>query len=72
MTQLLYQTDSYLKEFQAVVSSIDAELHGVELDQTAFYPGGGGQPADVGTLTANNETYSVVKFKRANGKLYHI
>ena len=51
MTELLYQKDSYLKEFQATITKIDPENHAVILDQTAFYPGGGGQPADSGWLS---------------------
>jgi misacylated tRNA(Ala) deacylase len=50
MTELLYQTDSYLKEFDATVVMVDEENHGVVLDRSAFYPGGGGQPADRGVL----------------------
>jgi len=41
MTELLYQTNSYLREFEATVTEV-GEL-GVALDRTAFYPGGGGQ-----------------------------
>ncbi len=44
MTDLLYLTDSYSKEFEATV--VAAEGDRVALDRTAFYPGGGGQPAD--------------------------
>ena len=51
MTVLLYQTDSYLQTFDATVIDVDEANHGVILDRTAFYPGGGGQPADGGTLT---------------------
>lgn len=51
MTNLLYQTDSYLKEFEALVTALDEESHGIILDQSAFYPGGGGQPADSGLIT---------------------
>ena len=51
MTELLYHTDSYLKEFDARITEVDQESHGVVLDKTAFYPGGGGQPADEGSLT---------------------
>ena len=46
MTTLLYQTDSYLQSFTARVTGVDDQLHGVILDQTAFYPGGGGQPSE--------------------------
>ena len=42
MTELIYQIDSYVKEFSATVIKIDNEQNGVYLDKTAFYPGGGG------------------------------
>jgi alanyl-tRNA synthetase len=48
MTERLYYLDPYLKEFDArVVKSVPG---GVVLDRTAFYPTGGGQPCDLGTL----------------------
>ena len=48
MTELLYLTDAYLRSFAARVTEVrDAE---VALDRTAFYPTGGGQPHDTGTL----------------------
>ncbi len=50
MTDLLYQTDSYVKEFEAKVTAVDAAGSRVALDRTAFYPGGGGQPNDLGSL----------------------
>ena len=50
MTEILCYDDSYLREFDATV--IDTAPKGVVLDRTAFYPGGGGQPADSGALTA--------------------
>ena len=48
MTELLYLRDAYLQEFDATVTAVDDER--VALDQTAFYPTGGGQPHDTGTL----------------------
>jgi misacylated tRNA(Ala) deacylase len=50
MTELLYQTDSYLQTFSATVAAVDEASHAVLLDRTAFYPGGGGQPYDLGVL----------------------
>src|SRR4051812_27531624 len=66
MTDLLYHTDAYLKEFDAVVTGIDEEKHGVLLDRTAFYPGGGGQPNDVGELDAGGQVYIVSKVEKGN------
>jgi misacylated tRNA(Ala) deacylase len=49
MTELLYQTDAYLKEFIAQVTAVEGGA--VALDRTAFYATGGGQPHDIGTLS---------------------
>ncbi|MBQ1372482.1 MAG: alanyl-tRNA editing protein [Oscillospiraceae bacterium] len=51
-TTKLYESDSYCKEFNAEVLSCEAagEGYAVVLNQTAFYPEGGGQPCDLGTL----------------------
>jgi misacylated tRNA(Ala) deacylase len=69
MTQHLYQTDSYLNEFDATVTA--AEGQAVALDQTAFYPGGGGQPHDVGTLAWNGGEAQVVKVKKRGDQVWH-
>jgi misacylated tRNA(Ala) deacylase len=66
MTELLYHTDAYLKQFTATVTGIDAEKRGVLLDRTAFYPGGGGQPNDTGVLRLGDRIYSVVKVEKGN------
>ncbi len=52
MTELLYLRDAYLREFQATVTDVDTSGGSVRvaLDCTAFYPTGGGQPHDTGTL----------------------
>jgi alanyl-tRNA synthetase len=52
MTERLYYTDAYLREFDATVVRVDRRdgRAVVFLDRTAFYPTSGGQPFDVGTL----------------------
>jgi len=72
MTELLYQTDSYLNEFDATVTAVDAEARAVVLDQSAFYPGGGGQPNDTGLLTsAGGPEYPVTKVKKQGSDVLH-
>jgi misacylated tRNA(Ala) deacylase len=69
MTDALFHTDAYLKEFDAVVTAVDGNK--VTLDRTAFYPGGGGQPNDVGTLMANGEMWNVVKVSKQGVDMWH-
>lgn len=72
MTRLLYQTDSYIQNFSASVTAVDNENHGIVLDQTAFYPGGGGQPADYGTLTCVDKIYTVRRARKVGEEVIHI
>lgn len=70
MTEALYHRDAYLHEFEAtVVKTVDG---GVVLDRAAFYPGGGGQPNDVGLLQDDNgRSYPVARVGRAEGEIVH-
>ena len=70
MTQKLYDSDSHLSAFDAVVLSCEAqgEHWHVVLDRTAFFPEGGGQPADTGTLGQ----VSVLDVQEAGGEIVHI
>ncbi|MDO9299832.1 MAG: alanyl-tRNA editing protein, partial [Anaerolineales bacterium] len=68
---LLYQTDAYLKEFSATITSVDVETRAVVLDQTAFYPGGGGQPCDFGSLKVAGVIYPVGKIKKQGDDVLH-
>ena len=72
MSELLYQTDSYLQNFEAQVSAVDEENHAVALDRSAFYPGGGGQPADSGILIAGGKTYKVKRAKKSGDDVFHL
>ena len=47
-TELVFRNDAYARECSATV--IGADARGIRLDRTVFYPTGGGQPGDVGTL----------------------
>ena len=72
MTELLYQTDSYLETFEASVTGVDADAHGVISDRTAFYPGGGGQPADGGTLVIAGVSYPVSRARKVGADVIHL
>jgi misacylated tRNA(Ala) deacylase len=50
VTDQLFLRDAYLRQFYATVTAVDAGSRRVALDRTAFYPTGGGQPHDTGTL----------------------
>lgn len=69
MTDLLYLTDSYLKEFEATVVAVEGDR--VALARTAFYPGGGGQPADGGSLLWDDGQAQVVKVKKQGDLVWH-
>ena len=69
LTKLLYHEDSYLNEFQAIVTGVTDS--GIVLDQTAFYPGGGGQPNDVGVMRIGGLEYNVSKVSKKDGMIIH-
>lgn len=71
MTELLYQTDSYLQSFTATVIEVDQEKRGIALDRTAFYPGGGGQPPDRGIITVGDLSYPVSRAVKSGLLVYH-
>lgn len=72
MTEFLYQTDAYLKEFHARVTGTDPERSALILDRSAFFPGGGGQPADTGRIECEGVHIRVVKFAREGKEILHI
>ncbi len=69
MTELLYQTDAYLREFEATVKAVDGNR--VLLDRTALYARGGGQPSDWGTLSANGQEFRVADSKKQGSDVWH-
>ena len=71
MTELLYFTDSYLREFEATVTA--AEEGRVALDRTAFYPTGGGQPHDCGWIEPEGgRRVEVVDVRREGPLVWHV
>lgn len=71
MTEELFREDSYLKECDAAVISVDDRT--VTLDQTVFYPLGGGQPGDTGTLSWSDGTTSITDTRYGpDGSIQHV
>jgi misacylated tRNA(Ala) deacylase len=71
MTRFLFYKDSYLQKFQTSVTDIDAESNSICLAETAFYPGGGGQPADHGVLEYMGQKQAVLSLKKDGDKIWH-
>jgi len=69
MSVWLFQTDSYLREFTARITS--AQENRVALDQTAFYPTGGGQPCDHGWLSADGRQWAVANVRKDGDEIWH-
>ncbi|WP_407270520.1 alanyl-tRNA editing protein [Radiobacillus sp. PE A8.2] len=70
MENKLYYQDAYQKQFKAKVIKQGKDQEGryyVSLDQTAFYPTGGGQPYDTGTLNG----YPVLDVEMIDGQIRH-
>ena len=73
MSVKLFYDDRYMTEFDSVVLSCTEDKKGwaVVLEETAFYPEGGGQPADHGTMTFGQTTAQVKDVRERNGQVVH-
>ncbi len=67
----LFAVDAYRHEFDSTVAEVDREGGRIRLARTAFYPGGGGQPCDLGTILAPGGALSVTAVKRDRGPIWH-
>jgi misacylated tRNA(Ala) deacylase len=70
-TEELYATDAYLRTFEADVTDVDEAGGRVALRRTAFYPGGGGQPHDIGELGWGTGRAAVTKVRKEGGVVWH-
>src|SRR5512138_1298398 len=68
-TRAIYHSDAYARQFDATV--LDAAGNAVLLDATAFFPGGGGQPADHGHLISGGRQWEVTGLHREGAGLWH-
>jgi len=68
-TQLLYLTDAYQRSARAEVTHVDGTR--VALDRTVFYPTGGGQPYDTGTLTWPGGSARVTEVRKGGDAVWH-
>ncbi|UCD40468.1 MAG: alanine--tRNA ligase [Candidatus Bathyarchaeota archaeon] len=70
-TKMLYYEDSYLREFEARVLRVLNDKY-VVLDETAFYPEGGGQPADQGFFKSNSGQTQVLDVRKVGNVIVHV
>lgn len=74
MTERLYFTDMELLSAEATITNIDEVAGIIYLDRSPFYPRGGGQPGDRGTIQGPNGRMTVTDTlqNRETGEMYHI
>jgi len=72
-TKFLYLEDAYIKEFEAKITKIETidDKFGIVLDQTAFYPVGGGQPSDTGEISNESGKASIMRVERRDAGVFH-
>jgi misacylated tRNA(Ala) deacylase len=69
----IFSVDAYCRSFGARVTEVDPDGGRLVLDRTAFYPGGGGQPHDLGTLSwaGSPGPGHVERVARDAGRIWH-
>jgi misacylated tRNA(Ala) deacylase len=71
MTDRIYSTDAYARSMDARVLEVDLDDGRVLLDRTVFYPGGGGQPHDVGELVIGDDRIAVIRVTQDGSGVWH-
>ena len=79
MTDAICYRDAYARSCEATIDSVETTADGIlaRLDRTVFYPGGGGQPADSGTLLAlddvwGGQRWQVSTARKAGEDIVHV
>ncbi len=71
MTDLIYLRDALLRTFTAKVTVVDEDAHRIELDATAFYVQGGGQPHDTGVISWDDASARVTSVTKQGEVVWH-
>jgi misacylated tRNA(Ala) deacylase len=71
VTERIYATEQYAATMDATVVEADPDDRRVLLDRTVFYPGGGGQPHDLGALVLGDDRLAVVRVEQDRRGVWH-
>ena len=71
MTESIYSTDAYARTMDATVLEVDRDDGRVLLDRTVFYPGGGGQPHDLGELIIGDDRIEIARVTQDTSGVWH-
>ena len=68
----LFEKDAYLKEFESKIININRENKTIELEDTAFYAKGGGQPGDTGIIEIEGKEIEVIDTIKIEESIFNI
>lgn len=71
MTEKIFATDAYATEMQTEIVRTDVEDNRVLTDRSVFYPGGGGQPHDLGHFSIGDDRLEVVRVTQDSDGIWH-
>jgi misacylated tRNA(Ala) deacylase len=71
MTERIFSTDAYARTMDATIVATDVDDGRILLDRTVFYPGGGGQPHDVGSLWIGDDELAVTRVTADADGVWH-
>ena len=69
MTEQIYNSDAYIKELESKIIEVNED--NIVLDRTIFFPGGGGQPNDLGSIFVDKKEVKIEKVSWKDGKISH-